>query len=79
MMNILNPGGRMDPATSQRLVQEYSSQAGTHVQTSDRKLSVAAQKSFLSLKIRLIPLNSWRVSLSATQSITLFMASFSSP
>jgi DAACS family dicarboxylate/amino acid:cation (Na+ or H+) symporter len=31
MMNILNPGGRMDPETSQRLVQEYSSQAGQHV------------------------------------------------
>ncbi len=33
MMNLLNPGGRMDPATSARLVQEYSTQAGQHVAT----------------------------------------------
>jgi DAACS family dicarboxylate/amino acid:cation (Na+ or H+) symporter len=33
MMNLLNPGGRMDPATSARLVQEYSAQAGQHVAT----------------------------------------------
>jgi DAACS family dicarboxylate/amino acid:cation (Na+ or H+) symporter len=37
MMNILNPGGRMDPATSQRLVQEYSSQAGQHVVNSEAR------------------------------------------
>jgi Na+/H+-dicarboxylate symporter len=34
MMNVLNPGGRMDPETTQRLVQEYSSQAGQHVEMS---------------------------------------------
>jgi DAACS family dicarboxylate/amino acid:cation (Na+ or H+) symporter len=33
MMNLLNPGGRMDPATSERLVQEFSAQAGQHVAT----------------------------------------------
>jgi len=40
MMNILNPGGRMDPATTQRLVQEYSSQAGQHVETSAARPAV---------------------------------------
>ena len=40
MMNILNPGGRMDPETSQRLVQEYSSQAGQHVETSEARPAV---------------------------------------
>ncbi len=33
MMNLLNPGGRMDEATSARLVQEYSGQAAQHVET----------------------------------------------
>lgn len=32
MMNLLNPGGRMDEATSARLVQEYSGQASQHVE-----------------------------------------------
>ena len=40
MMNILNPGGRMDPETSQRLVQEYSSQAGQHVVNSEARPAV---------------------------------------
>ncbi|MGB7738815.1 MAG: dicarboxylate/amino acid:cation symporter [Steroidobacteraceae bacterium] len=40
MMNILNPGGRMDPATSQRLVQEYSAQAGQHVENSEARPAV---------------------------------------
>ena len=40
MMNILNPGGRMDPETSQRLVQEYSSQAGQHVVNSETRPAV---------------------------------------
>jgi len=40
MMNILNPGGRMDPATSQRLVQEYSSQAGQHVVNNEARPAV---------------------------------------
>ena len=33
MMNVLDPGGRMDDATTQRLVQEYSGQAEQHVAT----------------------------------------------
>jgi DAACS family dicarboxylate/amino acid:cation (Na+ or H+) symporter len=33
MMNLLNPGGHMDEATSARLVEEYSGQAAQHVQT----------------------------------------------
>ncbi|HEX5648838.1 MAG TPA: cation:dicarboxylase symporter family transporter, partial [Steroidobacteraceae bacterium] len=33
MMNLLDPGGRMDDATTQRLVQEYSGQAEQHVAT----------------------------------------------
>ncbi len=40
MMNILNPGGRMDPETSQRLVQEYSSQAGQHVVNNEARPAV---------------------------------------
>jgi DAACS family dicarboxylate/amino acid:cation (Na+ or H+) symporter len=35
MMNALNPGGRLDPATSAKLVQEYSGQAKLHVQSSE--------------------------------------------
>jgi len=34
MMNMLQPGGRLDEATSARLVQEYSGQAQAHVATS---------------------------------------------
>jgi DAACS family dicarboxylate/amino acid:cation (Na+ or H+) symporter len=33
MMNLLDPGGRMDEATTTRLVQEYSGQATKHVET----------------------------------------------
>ena len=33
MMNLLDPGGRMDEATTTRLVQEYSGQAAQHVAT----------------------------------------------
>jgi Na+/H+-dicarboxylate symporter len=33
MMNLLDPGGRMDDATTQRLVQQYSGQAEQHVET----------------------------------------------
>jgi Na+/H+-dicarboxylate symporter len=33
MMNLLDPGGRMDDATTTRLVQEYSGQAAQHVAT----------------------------------------------
>jgi DAACS family dicarboxylate/amino acid:cation (Na+ or H+) symporter len=40
MMNILNPGGRMDPEMSQRLVQEYSSQAGQHVVNNEARPAV---------------------------------------
>jgi len=32
MMNLLNPGGRMDEATTTRLVQEYSGEAAQHVE-----------------------------------------------
>jgi Na+/H+-dicarboxylate symporter len=32
MMNVLNPGGRMDQATTAQLVQEYSGEAAQHVQ-----------------------------------------------
>lgn len=42
MMNVLNPGGRMDPATSQRLVQEYGAQAGQHVATSESRPDITA-------------------------------------
>ncbi len=34
MMNVLQPGGRLDEETSSRLVQEYSGQAQKHVETS---------------------------------------------
>ena len=34
MMNVLQPGNRLDDATSARLIQEYSGQAQTHVETS---------------------------------------------
>ena len=34
MMNVLQPGGRLDEETSTRLVQEYSGQAQKHVETS---------------------------------------------
>jgi DAACS family dicarboxylate/amino acid:cation (Na+ or H+) symporter len=34
MMNVLQPGGRLDEETSARLVQEYSGQAQKHVETS---------------------------------------------
>ena len=37
MMNLLNPGGRMDDATSARLVQEYSGQASQHVEKSETR------------------------------------------
>jgi DAACS family dicarboxylate/amino acid:cation (Na+ or H+) symporter len=40
MMNLLNPGGRMDPETSARLVQEYSVQAGGHVATSEARPAI---------------------------------------
>jgi Na+/H+-dicarboxylate symporter len=33
MMNLLDPGARLDEATTTRLVQEYSGQAAQHVQT----------------------------------------------
>ena len=33
MMNLLNPGGRMDEATTARLVQQYSGQAAQHAET----------------------------------------------
>jgi Na+/H+-dicarboxylate symporter len=34
MMNVLQPGNRLDDATSARLIQEYSGQAQKHVETS---------------------------------------------
>jgi DAACS family dicarboxylate/amino acid:cation (Na+ or H+) symporter len=37
MMNLLNPGGRMDDATTTRLVQEYSGQASQHVERSETR------------------------------------------
>ena len=36
MMNLLNPGGRMDEQTTTRLVQEYSGQASKHVETHEQ-------------------------------------------
>jgi Na+/H+-dicarboxylate symporter len=33
MMNVLNPGGRMDEATTTQLVQDYSGEASKHVET----------------------------------------------
>jgi Na+/H+-dicarboxylate symporter len=40
MMNLLNPGGRMDEATTTQLVQEYSGQAAQHVETREASPSV---------------------------------------
>jgi DAACS family dicarboxylate/amino acid:cation (Na+ or H+) symporter len=40
MMNMLNPGGRMDEETSQRLVQEYSGQAAVHVEKQESSPSI---------------------------------------
>jgi DAACS family dicarboxylate/amino acid:cation (Na+ or H+) symporter len=40
MMNVLNPGGRMDPETTQRLVQEYSGQASKHVETQESRPAI---------------------------------------
>jgi Na+/H+-dicarboxylate symporter len=40
MMNVLQPGGRLDEETSARLVQEYSGQAQKHVETSAERPAV---------------------------------------
>jgi len=40
MMNVLQPGGRLDEETSTRLVQEYSGQARAHVETSAARPSI---------------------------------------
>jgi Na+/H+-dicarboxylate symporter len=40
MMNLLQPGGRLDEETSTRLVQEYSGQARAHVETSAARPSI---------------------------------------
>ncbi len=40
MMNLLDPGGRMDPATSTRLVEEFSGQATQHVTSSATRPAV---------------------------------------
>jgi DAACS family dicarboxylate/amino acid:cation (Na+ or H+) symporter len=40
MMNMLQPGGRLDEATSARLVEEYSGQAQKHVETSAARPSI---------------------------------------
>jgi DAACS family dicarboxylate/amino acid:cation (Na+ or H+) symporter len=40
MMNVLQPGGRLDEETSARLVEEYSGQAQKHVETSAARPSV---------------------------------------
>jgi Na+/H+-dicarboxylate symporter len=40
MMNLLNPGGRLDEATSARLVAEYSGQAQSHVATSESRPAI---------------------------------------
>ena len=40
MMNLLNPGGRMAPETSRRLVQVYSPQASQHAATRDAQAAV---------------------------------------
>jgi DAACS family dicarboxylate/amino acid:cation (Na+ or H+) symporter len=37
MMNILQPGNRLDDETSARLIQEYSGQAAGHVETSEAR------------------------------------------
>jgi Na+/H+-dicarboxylate symporter len=40
MMNILNPGGRMDAATTAQLVEEYSGQASKHVETHQSRAEI---------------------------------------
>jgi Na+/H+-dicarboxylate symporter len=40
MMNVLQPGGRLDEETSTRLVEEYSGQARAHVETSAARPSI---------------------------------------
>jgi DAACS family dicarboxylate/amino acid:cation (Na+ or H+) symporter len=40
MMNVLQPGGRLDEATSARLIQEYSGQAAKHVATSEERPAI---------------------------------------
>ena len=40
MMNLLNPGGRMDDATTTRLVQEFSGQASQHVSKAETRPQV---------------------------------------
>jgi DAACS family dicarboxylate/amino acid:cation (Na+ or H+) symporter len=40
MMNVLQPGGRLDEETSARLVEEYSGQAQKHVETSAARPAV---------------------------------------
>jgi Na+/H+-dicarboxylate symporter len=40
MMNMLNPGGRLDDATSARLVQEYSGQAKAHTETDATRTAI---------------------------------------
>jgi DAACS family dicarboxylate/amino acid:cation (Na+ or H+) symporter len=40
MMNVLQPGGRLDEETSARLVEEYSGQAQKHVETSAARPSI---------------------------------------
>jgi DAACS family dicarboxylate/amino acid:cation (Na+ or H+) symporter len=40
MMNLLQPGGRLDEETSARLVEEYSGQAQKHVETSAARPSI---------------------------------------
>ncbi len=41
MMNLLNPGGRMDDATTTRLVQQYSGQASQHVAKSETRPEIS--------------------------------------
>ena len=40
MMNLLNPGGRLEHETSARLVEEYSGQARSHVQTNEANVRI---------------------------------------
>ena len=40
MMNVLQPGGRLDEETSTRLVQEYSGQAQQHLATSEARPAI---------------------------------------
>jgi len=42
MMNLLNPGGRMDDATTTRLVKQYSGEASQHVERSETRPQVTA-------------------------------------